>query len=599
MRNAAVFLCAALLTGSVPSSAIVVSARMAAPRVMLPHMAVGLPASHLGPAALDGRLPVVPILKALPSVTPLPLIDGIPSSFLPQGAVQPSAVRAVAADTALKSPLAALESVSAELAPEARPAPSADEQREISERHFTGSTVRNGHDDLLPTFAAAADSPKPGLEPSAPSARRGVKVPVWRKARGFMKQDANKLALAAFAWGFLTIAAYSIIGPARGALLLTKFGPDTIPWVYLASAALTGLVVSVYNRFSKAPRKALIGGSLGLLTLTLAGGAVAVAAAASPAASFAYYLWTDVFGIMSVTLFWTYQNDVFTHDEAKRLFGFVAAGAPLGNIVGSFMVKTLVAPLGPVPMLLMAAGVFAAVLPIFFWMEHRAQGRTTEAAPSAEPGKTAQKGVLATIFGSRFLIFLTALVALERLVPDITNYLYSVVAAASFAGDPTGLTAFFANVNFWSALASFAVSSVLVGLTIRRLGIGGALMTAGAVNLLLFALFPFSPTLALVGVFFGLDGVARYTWFKTAKETTYSATDRDVIYRVKAFVEMFVYRFARGAAGFLLLLAAALRLSPSSVALIGIPLALAWLYCAWQVGREHVKLEAAKRGPSQ
>ena len=156
--------------------------------------------------------------------------------------------------------------------------------------------------------------------------------------------------------------------------------------------------------------------------------------------------------------------------------------------------------------------------------------------------------ILKTIMGSPFLIFLTVIVALERLVPDITNYLFSVAASAAYKGDPYGMAQMFANVNFYTSLASFTASSLLVGLTLRKIGTGGSLMTAGLVNLALFALYPFAPTLGVAAVFFGLDGVTRYTWFKTAKESTYSATDRDVIYRVKAFIEMFVYRLARGLA---------------------------------------------------
>jgi len=411
-----------------------------------------------------------------------------------------------------------------------------------------------------------------------------------------MPNGSGPLVIAAFAWNFLTIAAYSIIGPARGAILMTKFGPETIPWVYMASAALTGAVVFIYSRFSGAPRKYLIGGSLTMLAATLVAGAAAVSVAAVPSVAFGYYLWTDVFGIMSATLFWTYANDVFTRDESKRVFGLIAAGAPLGSIAGALLMKLVVGSMGPIPMLMAAAGIFSAVIPIFLFMERRAKGRGAAPAAKAEPEAAgSEKGLLKTILGSPFLIFLTVVVALERLVPDITNYLYSVTASAAFAGDPKGMAQMFADVNFYTSLASFTASSLLVGLTLRKIGTGGSLMTAGLVNLALFAVFPFMPTLGVAALFFGLDGVTRYTWFKTAKESTYAATDRDTIYRVKAFVEMFVYRFARGLAGLLLLGVAWLKGGAEGAALLGVPLALLWLYASWRLGREHKKLEAAKR----
>ncbi|MBI2386605.1 MAG: MFS transporter [Elusimicrobia bacterium] len=463
--------------------------------------------------------------------------------------------------------------------------------KQAGDEVFSGETPRRPSDES-PVPGRYSESPP--LSPAPPSVP-AKKVPLVARWRAAMSDGSGPLVVAAFAWNFLTIAAYSIIGPARGALLMTKFGPETLPWVYMASAALTGAVVFAYSRFSRAPRKLLIGGSLAMLAATLVAGAFAVSATALPSVAFGYFLWTDVFGIMSATLFWTYANDVFTRDESKRVFGLIAAGAPLGSIAGALLMKLVVGSMGPIPMLMVAAGIFSAVLPIFLYMESRAKGRGAAPAAKEEPGAAAPaKGILKTIMGSPFLIFLTVIVALERLVPDITNYLYSVAAAAAYKGDPAGMAQMFANVNFYTSLASFTASSLLVGLTLRKIGTGGSLMTAGLVNLALFALYPMAPTLGVAAVFFGLDGVTRYTWFKTAKESTYSATDRDVIYRVKAFIEMFVYRFARGLAGLLLLGVAWLQGGPTGAALLGIPLALLWLYASWRLGREHKKLEDKK-----
>ncbi len=465
--------------------------------------------------------------------------------------------------------------------------------KSASDSIFSGDVLRAPSAEE-PVPGNLSDSPQPALTPSGPSVP-AKKQPLISRWKSSMTNGSGPLVIAAFAWNFLTIAAYSIIGPARGALLMTKFGPETLPWVYMASAALTGAVVFVYNRFSHVPRKLLIGGSLAMLAATLILGAFAVSATALPSVAFSYFLWTDVFGIMSATLFWTYANDVFTHDESKRVFGLIAAGAPLGSIAGALLMKTFVGAMGPIPMLMVAAAIFTAVLPIFLFMERRSKERGAALAPAAKEAAPApEKGILKTILGSPFLIFLTVVVALERLVPDITNYLYSVAAAASYAGDPKGMAQMFANVNFYTSIASFTASSLLVGLTLRKIGTGGSLMTAGLVNLALFAVFPFMPTLGVAALFFGLDGVTRYTWFKTAKESTYAATDRDVIYRVKAFVEMFVYRFARGLAGLLLLGVAWLGGGPTGAALLGIPLALLWLYASWRMGREHKKLEAAR-----
>ena len=560
---------------------------------------VVLPAARTG--GISGVVPVLPESgRSFRSSSPLSAsltpslsqaMEG-PSLRSPAVAVPSSIPQAITPARPLIPPVVRAQPVLAQAAARLTAASAPDkpvsDAKQASDEVFSGEAPRRPSDEAS---VAGRHSSTPSLSPaSAPlTARKAPLVERWKAA---MADGSGPLVVAAFAWNFLTIAAYSIIGPARGALLMTKFGPDTLPWVYMASAALTGAVVFAYGRFSRAPRKLLIGGSLAMLAATLVAGAFAVSATALPSVAFGYFLWTDVFGIMSATLFWTYANDVFTRDESKRVFGLIAAGAPLGSIAGALLMKVLVGSMGPVPMLMVAAGIFAAVLPIFLFMESRSKGRGASPAPQ-EASPAPAKGILKTIMGSPFLVFLTVIVALERLVPDITNYLYSVAASAAYAGDPAGMAQMFANVNFYTSLASFTASSLLVGLTLRKIGTGGSLMTAGLVNLALFALYPFVPTLGVAAVFFGLDGVTRYTWFKTAKESTYSATDRDTIYRVKAFVEMFVYRFARGLAGLLLLGVGWLQGGPAGAALLGVPLALLWLYASWRVGREHKKLEDA------
>ena len=582
-RCIAVWLCFALL----PTES------FAQVRAVIPSAARSVPSSvpfvpNIGPSPLSSSFS--PSFN--PSLSQLPVA---PSIYSPSVAVPLSVPKAITPARPVQTPLVSarpsLEAVASRLTAASAPDKPVSDAKQASDEVFSGETPRRSSDET-PVQGRFSDSPSLAPATASAPAKKEPLIARWRSA---MADGSGPLVFAAFAWNFLTIAAYSIIGPARGALLMTKFGPDTIPWVYMASAALTGAVVFAYGRFSRAPRKLLIGGSLAMLAATLVAGAFAVSATALPSVAFGYFLWTDVFGIMSTTLFWTYANDVFTRDESKRVFGLIAAGAPLGSIAGALLMKLVVGSMGPVPMLMVAAGIFAAVLPIFFFMESRSKTRHAAPAAAEAAGSSAPaKGILKTIMSSPFLIFLTVIVALERLVPDITNYLYSVAAAAAYKGDPAGMAQMFANVNFYTSLASFTASSLLVGLTLRKIGTGGSLMTAGLVNLALFALYPFVPTLGVAAVFFGLDGVTRYTWFKTAKESTYSATDRDTIYRVKAFIEMFVYRFARGLAGLLLLGVAWLQGGPTGAALLGIPLALLWLYASWRMGREHKKLEDKK-----
>ncbi len=408
----------------------------------------------------------------------------------------------------------------------------------------------------------------------------------------------RKLAFLLFGWNFLIIASYYIISPVRGAFLMHSFGPTMLPWVYMASAAVTGAAVWIYSRFSRLPRFKLIGGSMVFLALNLVGWwAIGLTASQIGWVGFAFYIWGDVFSIMAVTLFWTYANDRFGPEAAKRTFGFLAAAGPLGAIAGSLLTTTLVSVTGVLPLLLAAAGIFGVSL-LFFGLAER-NGYVKEGPAAAAPAEKVtgkETDVLKTIASSKFLIFLSGLVMLERLVPDFGNYIFN---AAAFAAYPAkaDLVAFIASFGLWQNVAALAASLFLTSTVLKKLGIGKTLMGAPLTNLIGFALFMISPILPVVVGFSGADGLQRYTWFKSAKEATYTAENKSVIYNVKAFIEMTLYRSARGLAGLALLLItgqAFLGLSTAAVALTGIPLAALWVYVSWRLGQEFDARQAQK-----
>ncbi|MBI5202106.1 MAG: hypothetical protein HY925_11010, partial [Elusimicrobia bacterium] len=87
----------------------------------------------------------------------------------------------------------------------------------------------------------------------------------------------------------------------------------------------------------------------------------------------------------------------------------------------------------------------------------------------------------------------------------------------------------------------------------------------------------------------GAEGGIRYTFFKAAKEQTWSNVPKDVLFQLKAFIEAFVYRFGRGISGAILLLltgASFLHLGTVPVGVAALPLAALWIGVAWALGRK-------------
>src|SRR5437870_2031327 len=69
----------------------------------------------------------------------------------------------------------------------------------------------------------------------------------------------------------------------------------------------------------------------------------------------AFFIWVSVCNLFVVSIFWQLNVDLFSPEQGKRLFGFIAAGATIGAIVGSAVTASLARYVSPIVLLLGAA----------------------------------------------------------------------------------------------------------------------------------------------------------------------------------------------------------------------------------------------------
>src|SRR4030095_15932043 len=112
-----------------------------------------------------------------------------------------------------------------------------------------------------------------------------------------------------------------------------------------------------------------------------------------------FFIWTSVFNLFVVSVFWQFMVDVFTSEQGKRLFGFLAAAATFGGILGSGLTAGTVQTIG-VPALMMVSIV---LLEIGVFCVRRLNSITSPkpaAAAVAPSEKTIGGGVFAGILNA-------------------------------------------------------------------------------------------------------------------------------------------------------------------------------------------------------
>ncbi len=194
----------------------------------------------------------------------------------------------------------------------------------------------------------------------------------WLRLRGALKhigqinEGEGVTAFLMLGYSFLVMASYSIIKPITRSKFIDGLGAENIPYIQLAAGVMIGAIMLGYSWImSRLPRRwglpiiqgAIVGLILGFWFLfRLDGDWVSVA----------FYFAGLILGLLLISQFWTVANLIYDVRQAKRLFGFIGAGAPLGGIVGSLITTLWVYRIGSSNLLLvsavfMAAGIFVVI----------------------------------------------------------------------------------------------------------------------------------------------------------------------------------------------------------------------------------------------
>nr|NIW79005.1 hypothetical protein [Calditrichia bacterium] len=171
-------------------------------------------------------------------------------------------------------------------------------------------------------------------------------------------------ALLMFLYIFSVISSLLILKPMRNSLFLTNFGAENLPYVFILVAVFAAVISTIYSRFAKRIRLHLLIRSALLFIISnliifwlllyfdYQGGWFI----------YAFYVWVAIFAVITTSQFWTLANYVFNAREAKRLFGFVGAGAISGGIFGGYLTNYLAPLIGTNHLIFICIGLLTLCL---------------------------------------------------------------------------------------------------------------------------------------------------------------------------------------------------------------------------------------------
>jgi AAA family ATP:ADP antiporter len=393
---------------------------------------------------------------------------------------------------------------------------------------------------------------------------------------------------------FAVLSSYYVMRPIRDQMGISG-GIENLPWLF--TGTLVGMVllnIPFGYLVKRLPRVRFIPLTYRFFALNILLFALALHLAAPEQAIWigrAFFIWLSVFNLFVVSIFWQAVVDVFSHEQGKRLFGFIAAGATLGAISGSATTAVLARSV-PTSVLLVAAAVLLELAVFSVKRLSRISDRLNR-VPVDQSGEHPVGGsALAGIthaLRSPYLLNVSLFLLLFSITATFLYFEQVGITARAFP-DRAAQTQFFATVDLLVNALTLAIQLFLTGRIVRIFGVGLALASLPLLSIFGFAALVYAPTVAAVVGFQVLRRAGNFGVARPTREVLFTVLPREDRYKAKSFIDTVVYRLGDQVGAWAYALVGALGWGSRALPLVAIPISFIWLANAIWLGRRQEQL---------
>jgi len=416
-------------------------------------------------------------------------------------------------------------------------------------------------------------------------------TPFWIQALSQIQANEMWSLAWSFLYFFSLLCSYYILRPVRDEMGI-QGGVENLQWVFSGTFLVMLAAVPLYGwAVSRLPRQRLLPAVYLFFIINLLVFYLLISLGIAPEETArTFFIWISVFNLFVVSVFWSFMVDLFSNAQARRLFGFIAAGGSAGAVTGPALTTVLAPILGPADLLLISAAFLVVALLCIGRLLAWSSSRTgmVKQVKTGGTGGSLWAG-LRQVLASRYLLGICLYILLYTTLSTFLYFEQAHIIKNAF-DDPGQRTGFFAAIDLAVNTLTILVQIFLTARLVAWLGVGGvlALIPLG-VAAGLVALGAFPGLVALVGVQV-LRRAGNYAVSRPAREMLFTVVEREERYKAKNVIDTLVYRGGDAASAWLYTGLAALGMGLSAIAFIGVPLALLWAYNGLLLGRRQEQL---------
>ena len=315
----------------------------------------------------------------------------------------------------------------------------------------------------------------------------------------------------------------------------------------------------------------------------------------------AFYVWVSVYNLFVISVFWSFMSEIFSSDQARRLFAFIAAGGTTGGIVGPALTSSLVTILGPENLLLISASLLGVALfsihRLHDWHENNQAAIQNKAdrpvTPLAQRAK--DSGILAgvkLVMTSPYLLGICLMMLLYSTLQTFLYFQQLTIVNVSFT-DPGQRTAIFGLIELLTNGLTLFVQFTITRKIIKVFGMAASLALIPFLLCFGFIALWLVPALEVIMAVQVIRRAGNYAITRPLREMLYVVLSKEEKYKAKNFIDTAIYRGGDMASSWVYSgLSIGLGFSLPAIALIAVPVSGIWAYVAYKLGRSQERLAA-------
>ncbi len=407
-----------------------------------------------------------------------------------------------------------------------------------------------------------------------------------------MKPNEIRATLLSFAFVFLLMTAYFILRPVRDAMS-SDWSDTELSWLWTSTFFFSFLAVSLYGEIiSRIKFNYVVPGVYVFFSITFfAFNFLSLILIDQDFINKIFYVWLSVFSLFHVSVFWSFISNIFSKEQAPRLFGFIASGASIGAILGPSIPILFANQVGTINLLIIAGIILLIPVPLISWLEKikfsELQNHNINIDIDVHKN-TIRKDFLSgfsSLIKNPYLISISLFILFYVVM---NTFVYFELRKLLIDFDRDARTQIWASIDLIVNILAIVTAIFFTSRITTRFGMPATLALIPTIMILGWIVVAISPILLFL---IGLQIIRRagnYSITKPGREMLFTLVDNEARYKVKPVIDIVVYRGGDMlTAWFYTFLTATVGLGLSGISIIATIIASFWALTGLYLGNRY------------